>query len=69
MNVHTRKAIIAGIAIVCITVLLMAEKIDQTAGITGITGITMYILGNGIAARTGHEVEPVVRRRGESRSE
>lgn len=60
MNANTRKTTIAALGIVCITVLLLADKVDPTAGLTGITAIVMYILGNGVAAVTGKQVQPVI---------
>lgn len=61
MNVNTRKAVVACVAIVCLTLLLMFEKIDPATGGAGIVGICMYIIGNGVAAATGKDVEPIVK--------
>lgn len=63
MNVNTRKAVVATVAIVCLFVLMLAEKMDPATGGTGIVGIAMYIVGNGVAAAQGKDVEPVVKRR------
>lgn len=44
-----------------IGVLLFLERIDDTAGLTGIVGIAAYILGNGVAAWKREDVQPVIR--------
>ena len=45
---------------VCITVLLACHSIDQSAG-TGLLGsIIGYAVGNGIAARKGDPVDPII---------
>lgn len=63
MNVNTRKALVAIVAIASLTVLMMAEKMDPATGGTGIVGIAMYIVGNGVAAATGKDADPVVKRK------
>ena len=63
VNVNTRKTLVASISIVCLTVLTMADRIDSSYGATGIVGITMYIIGNGVAAATGKEVDPLIKRK------
>lgn len=60
-HVHTRKALVAFTAIICVTVLLLTDHVDPTAGLGGILGITGYILGNGVAAYKGQDVQPVIR--------
>lgn len=61
MNVNTRKALVACVSVFCLTLLLLFEKIDPATGGAGIVGICMYIIGNGVAAATGKDVEPIVR--------
>lgn len=57
------KAMIALVALVCITVLLAVNAIDQSAG-TGLIGmIAGYAVGNGIAARKGEDVTPIIGRK------
>jgi membrane-bound ClpP family serine protease len=63
VNVNSRKALVASIAIVCLTLLMVLEKMDPSIGSTGIVGITMYIIGNGVAAGTGKDVDPIVKRK------
>lgn len=57
------KAMIALVALICITVLLAVNAIDQSAG-TGLIGmIAGYAVGNGIAARKGEDVTPIIGRK------
>jgi hypothetical protein len=59
------KAMIALVALVCVTILLATNSVDQSAG-TGLIGmIAGYAVGNGIAARRGDEVTPIIGRKGE----
>jgi len=54
------KALIALVALVCVTVLLATNSVDESAG-TGLIGmIAGYAVGNGIAARRGEEVTPIL---------
>ena len=61
MNIaNPSKAMIALVALVCVTVLLATRTIDESAG-TGLIGmIAGYAVGNGIAARRGDEVTPII---------
>jgi len=45
------KAIILMLALVCITVLLAVNSIDQEAGLPIISAIVFYGIGNGVAAK------------------
>jgi len=57
------KAMIALVALVCVTILLATDSVDQSAG-TGLIGmIAGYAVGNGIAARRGDEVTPIIGRK------
>jgi len=57
------KAMIALVALVCVTILLATNSVDQSAG-TGLIGmIAGYAVGNGIAARRGDEVTPIIGRK------
>lgn len=64
MNIQNpSKAMIALVALICITVLLTVNAIDQSAG-TGLIGmIAGYAVGNGIAARKGEDVTPIIGRK------
>jgi len=58
--VNPSKAMIALVALVCVTILLATNSVDQSAG-TGLIGmIAGYAVGNGIAARRGDEVTPII---------
>lgn len=61
MNIaNPSKAMIALVALVCVTILLATNSLDQSAG-TGLIGmIAGYAVGNGIAARRGDEVTPII---------
>lgn len=54
------KAFIVLVGMICITVLMAVHAIDQSAG-TGLLGsIIGYAVGNGIAARKGETVDPIL---------
>lgn len=54
------KAFIALIGLICLTVLLAIEAIDKATG-TGMIGTILgYAVGNGIAAKTGVRVDPII---------
>ena len=54
------KAFIALVALVCLTLLRALDRIDQ-ASFNALAGwIIGYIVGNGIAARTGAPVQPII---------
>jgi hypothetical protein len=57
------KALIALVALICITVLLALDKLDQ-ASFNAIGGLIVgYAVGNGIAARQGAPVDPIIGRK------
>ena len=62
MNINYLKAGIAALGLVCITVLLACGAITSEAGIPILTMIIGYAIGNGIAARSGVPVEPLIGR-------
>jgi len=58
--VNPLKAGLAGLAIICVTVLLALERIPSEAGF-GLLGTLVGIaLGNGIAVIEGVPVEPII---------
>jgi hypothetical protein len=57
------KALIALASLVCVTVLLLTDSISNDAGIGLISAVTGYGIGNGIAAKSGQPVEPIIGRR------
>lgn len=57
------KALIALVALICITVLRALDKLDQ-ASFNAIGGLIVgYAVGNGVAARKGDNVEPIIGRK------
>ncbi len=61
MNIaNPSKAFIALVSLICLTVLIAVDAIDQDAGLPVITAIVGYAIGNGIAARQGQPVQPII---------
>ena len=57
------KALIAFVALICITVLRALDKLDQ-ASFNAIGGLIVgYAVGNGVAAKQGQRVDPIIGRR------
>ena len=54
------KALIALVGMICLTVLIAVDAITSEAGLPVITAIVGYAIGNGIAAKTGQPVEPII---------
>lgn len=64
MNItNPSKALIALVGLICLTVLLATDSIPSEAGIGMIGSILGYAIGNGIAAKTGQPVEPIIGRK------
>lgn len=63
MTFNPSKALIALVGLVCITVLLSIGKIETTEGVPIITMIIGYSIGNGMAALTNKEVQPIIRKK------
>lgn len=55
------KLYVALLVVMCCTLLLLFGKIGETAGMTTIGSVIGYILGNGVAARNGDPVEPILK--------
>ena len=54
------KALIALVALICITVLRGLDKLDQ-ASFNAIGGLIVgYAVGNGVAAKKGEPVQPII---------
>ena len=64
MNIaNPSKAMLALAAMVCITVLLAVQRIPTEAG-TGLLGSLLgYIIGNGIGAKQGIAIDPIIGRK------
>ena len=57
------KALIALVGLICLTVLLAVDQIPTEAG-TGMIGTILgYAVGNGIAAKQGKPVSPIIGRK------
>jgi hypothetical protein len=54
------KALIALVGLICITVLIAVDAITAETGFPVITAVVGYAIGNGIAAKTGQPVEPII---------
>ena len=53
-------ALIALVGLICITILMVSDSISQDAGIGLVSAIIGYAIGNGIAAKSGQPVEPII---------
>jgi hypothetical protein len=54
------KAFILLVALICITVLLAVEKITTEAGLPLVSAIVFYGIGNGVAAKSGVNSQPII---------
>jgi hypothetical protein len=60
------KAIIVLVALFCITLLMITRSIESEAGV-GLLGLIVgYAVGNGIAAKNGDAVEPIISRKSDN---
>jgi hypothetical protein len=57
------KALIALVGLICLTLLIAVEAIAADSGLPVITAIVGYAIGNGIAAKQGQPVEPIIGRK------
>lgn len=63
MSINPSKALIALVALICITVLLAIDAIDKATG-TGMIGTILgYSVGNGMAALTNKPVDPIIKKK------
>lgn len=54
------KALIVLVALICIVILMVSKSIDETTG-AGLLGMIVgYGVGNGIAAKNGDPVQPII---------
>lgn len=61
MNIaNPSKALIALVGLICITVLMVTDSISQDAGIGLLSAVIGYAIGNGIAAKSGQQVDPII---------
>jgi hypothetical protein len=58
--VNPSKAVIALVAMLCITVLMITNSIGSDAGLGLLGSIVGYAIGNGIAAASHAKVTPII---------
>lgn len=58
--VNVPKATIALVALVCVTVLGALNVLESDAVLAIISSVVGYAIGNGVAARTGQNVQPII---------
>lgn len=58
--VNVPKATIALVALVCVTVLGALDVLESDAVLAIISSVVGYAIGNGVAARTGQNVQPII---------
>lgn len=63
MSINPPKALIALVALICMTVLLALGKVDTSQGLPVVTMIVGYSVGNGLAAMTGKPVDPIIKKK------
>lgn len=54
------KALIALCALICLTVLMITDAIDQQTGVPILTMIVGYAIGNTMSAAKNEPVEPII---------
>jgi hypothetical protein len=62
-GINWAKLVTAVTAMLCVTVLMGTNHLDPVAGVPVITLVIGYMLGNGVAARNGDPVQPMLFRR------
>lgn len=62
-QVNWSKLVTAVVALISVTVLMALGSIDAAAGIPVITLVLGYMLGNGVAAATNSNVQPIFARK------
>jgi len=63
MTFNPSKALIALVGLICITILLSVGKLETSEGVPILTMIIGYSIGNGMAALTNKEVQPIIRKK------
>ena len=63
MSINPSKALIALVALICMTVLIAVGSIDQNQGLPIITMIVGYSVGNGINALRGTENSGIINKK------
>lgn len=60
MTLNIGKLIGLCVAMICVTVLLITDSIEQDVGRTILTAITFYLIGNGVNAKRGKQDVAVI---------
>jgi phosphotransferase system glucose/maltose/N-acetylglucosamine-specific IIC component len=63
MSLNPSKAAIALVGLICMTVLIAIGAIEQDQGLPIITMIVGYSVGNGMAALSNKQVEPIIKKK------
>ena len=64
--INPPKALIALVALICLTVLMASNRIEGEAAM-GLMGMIIgYAVGNGIAAKSDEEVQPIIGKKNSS---
>jgi len=63
VSINPSKALIALVALICMTILIAVSAINSDQGLPIITMIVGYSVGNGMAALTDKPVEPIIRKK------
>lgn len=53
------KALIVMVSLLCVTMLMLFDRVDSESGLAIIGLIVGYAIGNGIAAKQGDSVDPI----------
>lgn len=54
------KAFILLVALICVTMLMAIGKVPTDAGLPLVSATLFYAIGNGVAAKTGQPVDPII---------
>jgi hypothetical protein len=65
MSINPSKALIALVALICMTVLIAVGSIDQNQGLPIITMVVGYSIGNGINAINGKDTDGIINKKKE----
>ena len=57
------KALIALVALLSMVLLIALDRIEAQLGMTLITAIVFYAIGNGVGAKSNTPVEPIIGRK------
>lgn len=58
-TVNTHKLLVAIVGLICVTVLMIVDSMSESIGAPIMSGVLFYMIGNGIAAKTGRPQIPI----------